>query len=551
MYCQHFGFKEPPFSIAPNPYYLFMSQQHRDALAHLLYGIESGGGFVLLTGEVGTGKTTVCRYLLEQVSANTNIALILNPCLGANELMHAICKELGIGNVNQNLSFQQLTECIYRFLLDNHAKGCNTVLIVDEAQHLQFKTLELIRLLTNLETNTKKLLQVIFIGQPELNTLLLQPRLWQLSQRITARFHILPMAPNETQAYIQHRLQVAGLRGNQEIFPIRVMKKIHAMTGGIPRLINVLCDRALLGAYANNKYKVNNAILKKSFVEIHGENVELVFKSNANKKWRSLGLVASVIIASAATLFLYRQSVWYWPPAAQVAKVSAKSSVVPTAINPPVITQPPMPEQNQWYINQTQAIKQLLNISFEIDVVGYTPCEEVKQLGYACENRSVKGWRDLKQINRPAVLQLYNSDNQIVYAPVIRTSGNTAEVLTATGRKSLSLIDLGEQWNGELVFIWQPPADFDTTVSFGDDHKIVNWLAKSFAILDSQPEPLSSGHFNAALKRRVILFQQQHNLEDDGVVGINTLLRLNEQLGLANTLQNNTDPKLLQTVLKN
>jgi general secretion pathway protein A len=247
MYHSYFGLQEEPFSIAVNPRYLFMSARHRDALAHLLYGVGGGGGFILLTGEVGTGKTTINRCLLEQLPEQTDIAIILNPALNALELLASVCDELGIDYAQADTSLKTLTDRLHEFLLENHRRGRNTVLLIDEAQHLQFDVLEQIRLLTNLETNTRKLLQIVLVGQPELSAILAKPELRQLNQRITARYELQPLNLGETDAYIRHRLQVAGLPANQELFPPRVVRGIHRKTRGIPRLINVLCGRMLLG----------------------------------------------------------------------------------------------------------------------------------------------------------------------------------------------------------------------------------------------------------------------------------------------------------------
>lgn len=272
MYYRYFGLQEEPFSIAVNPKYLFMSARHRDALAHLLYGVGAGGGFILLTGEVGTGKTTINRCLLQQLPTETDIAIILNPALNADELLASACDELGISYEPGASSLKDLTDKLHAFLLENHGRGRNTVLLIDEAQHLQFDVLEQIRLLTNLETNTRKLLQIILVGQPELAVMLGKPELRQLSQRVTARYNLQPLNFEETAAYIRHRLQVAGLPANQELFPASVVKGIFRHTRGIPRLINVLCDRMLLGTYGHNKTRVDRNILRQAATEVLGES---------------------------------------------------------------------------------------------------------------------------------------------------------------------------------------------------------------------------------------------------------------------------------------
>ena len=269
MYYQYFGLTEAPFSIAVNPRYLFMSPRHRDALAHLLYGVGSGG-FILLTGEVGTGKTTINRALLEQMPEGTDIAIILNPALNALELLATACDELGIDYDAGNTTLKNLTDKLHQYLLDNHSKGRSTVLLIDEAQHLDFDVLEQIRLLTNLETNSEKLLQIVLIGQPELSQMLNRPELRQLNQRITARYNLEPLDLSETNAYIRHRLEVAGLPADRELFPPAVVRRIHHLTHGIPRLINVLCDRVLLGTYGRNLQRANQSLVNQAAKEVMG-----------------------------------------------------------------------------------------------------------------------------------------------------------------------------------------------------------------------------------------------------------------------------------------
>ena len=291
MYHQHFGLSEAPFSIAVNPRYLFMSQRHRDALAHLLYGVGGGGGFILLTGEVGTGKTTINRCLLEQLPDTTDLAIILNPALSAVELLATACDELQISYPEGTESLKVLTDALHRYLLDNHGAGRRTVLMIDEAQHLDFNVLEQIRLLTNLETNDEKLLQIILIGQPELTEKLARPELRQLNQRITARYNLQPLDRGETAAYIRHRLDIAGLKGGQTLFSDAAVKEVHRITPGIPRLINVLCDRSLLGAYGKKMAQVNPKLVKEAASEVFGQES----RSNAPSYW--LPALAAVIVA--------------------------------------------------------------------------------------------------------------------------------------------------------------------------------------------------------------------------------------------------------------
>ena len=273
MYTNHFGLKHEPFSIAPDPHYLFMSERHREALAHLLYGVRGGGGFVLLTGEIGAGKTTVCRCFLEQVPSRCNVAYIFNPRQSAEELLDSICDEFRIPRTppaGRLPTARDHVAALNEFLLRTHGVGQNNVLIIDEAQNLSAEVLEQLRLLTNLETNERKLLQIILIGQPELRDMLARPELEQLAQRVIARYHLEALTPPETAQYIHHRLAVSGLNGALP-FDAPSLQRIHALTRGVPRRINLLCDRALLGAYASGRPAVSVDIVDKAAAEVSGE----------------------------------------------------------------------------------------------------------------------------------------------------------------------------------------------------------------------------------------------------------------------------------------
>lgn len=296
MYTAFFALSEVPFSIAPNPRFLYMSDRHREALSHLTYGLGDTGGFVLLTGEVGTGKTTLSRCLMEQLPENVQSAFILNPTLSSQELLATICDELKVKYRKSGATLKTLTDKIQEKLLTNHENDINTLLIIDEAQHLQPEVLEQLRLLTNLETNTKKLLQVILIGQPELQQLLKRRDLRQLAQRITARYHLLPLNRVEVASYIKHRLSVADC--HRPIFSHSAVKIIHKLSQGIPRLINLLCDRSLINAYNNNDAVVNKKCVIKASQEALGE--EYVSKSWLQKPSIRIGLA---FISLAAFLF--------------------------------------------------------------------------------------------------------------------------------------------------------------------------------------------------------------------------------------------------------
>ena len=302
MYLNYFGLTDNPFSIAPNPDYLYMSPRHKEALAHLTFGLRESGGFVMLTGEVGTGKTTVSRKLLQQLPQNTQVAMILNPTLSALELLATLCDELNIDYQDNKASLKYFTDKILSKLADNHNAGINTVLIIDEAQHLLPEVLEQLRLLTNLETNREKLLKVVLIGQPELQQLLKRNELRQLAQRITARYHLLPLDKNEVKEYIAHRLSVAN--GDKSIFSQGTLSSVFQITAGIPRVINLLCDRALTLSFTKQDTVVREHVFVAAAQQILGHDV---VKQRVGKQW-ALKLVAVFVLS---VIGGYLSGVWY------------------------------------------------------------------------------------------------------------------------------------------------------------------------------------------------------------------------------------------------
>ncbi|MFC4657082.1 MULTISPECIES: ExeA family protein [Rheinheimera] len=301
MYTGFFGLNSQPFSIAPNPDFLFLSARHAEALAHLRYGLGDAGGFVLLTGEVGTGKTTVSRCLLQELTEQTEVAFILNPTLNELELLAAICDQLKIRYKKADASLKNLTDKITNRLLKNHQLSKNTILIIDEAQHLQPAVLEQLRLLTNLETNTKKLLQVILIGQPELQQLLQRQDLRQLAQRITARYHLMPLTEQEVQQYVSYRLQVAGC--SRPVFTAGALKKLFLLSGGIPRLLNLICDRALLGGYSQQKALVDAKLVEQAAGEVLAVRMPVQHQQWPWWLWPAVTLVALGAGAAVAALW--------------------------------------------------------------------------------------------------------------------------------------------------------------------------------------------------------------------------------------------------------
>src|SRR5688572_22652867 len=299
MYLSFFGLNEKPFAITPDPRYLFLSERHAEALAHLLYGINEAGGFVQLTGEVGTGKTTTIRSLLAQTPKNAEVALILNPRMTAPEFLLTICEEIGIGVPDTaSGSLKDLVDILNDYLLKAHAAGRRVVLVVDEAQNLAPEVLEQVRLLTNLETNTQKLLQIILIGQPELRELLARNELRQLAQRITGRYHLDPLSHEESKAYVLHRLRVAG--ATTDIYTPGALRETFRLSGGVPRVINVISDRALLGSYTQDRHRVSGTLVRRAATEVFGRAFAPVWFP-----WASIAAGAVLLVLGAIALWRF------------------------------------------------------------------------------------------------------------------------------------------------------------------------------------------------------------------------------------------------------
>ncbi len=546
MYYQYFGLNEPPFSIAVNPRYLFMSPRHRDALAHLLYGVGAGGGFILLTGEVGTGKTTINRCLLEQIPQDTDTAIILNPALNAMELLASVCDELNIKYDQNNHTLKTLTDHLHKFLLDNHARNRKTVLLIDEAQHLEFDVLEQIRLLTNLETNSEKLLQIILIGQPELAQILARPELRQLNQRITARYNLEPLNLEETGAYINHRLQVAGMSPERVIFSSSVVRGIYKVTRGIPRVINVLCDRMLLGAYGRNKPRADHAMVQLAAREVLGEAYTF------NPTWRWVGaivLLGLLIWAggwfigsytaspptqlTAASVQTTRPDVTAVTAGAEPSAVDSGSTALAEIVSAEPaqvsLVEPVDMAEIMW--PPGDVFDQLWSI-YSAEPALQPPCTEQVHAGLACYEGEAWTWNDIQSLDRPLLLDVITQDRFSAGVMILGITDTTAWALSRNGVVEVQLADLATYWTGRYRFLWRVPKGFQSSLSLGQEGDVVTRVAALFARLDGQIEPLAVERFNFALQQRVRLFQREQELADDGVVGLQTLLRLNAELGV-------------------
>jgi len=519
MYQQYFGLAEAPFSIAPDPRYLYLSQRHQEALAHLLYGVGGDGGFVLLTGEVGAGKTTVCRCLLQQIPASCDVAYIFNPKLTVEELLSTICVEFGIACPPGNASIKVFVDCINAYLLDAHARGRHTVLIIDEAQNLSAEVLEQMRLLTNLETNERKLLQIILLGQPELALMLERPELRQLSQRIVARYHLGPLSRTEVAAYVRHRLEVSGAR--RQLFPARLMGRVYRLSGGVPRVINVLCDRSLLGTYTQGKERVDRATLAQAAREVFHQPARGGAK-------RALALGAVLLAVAALALAVYWKGQTEPQPAVAATTVAG---VTASPVRAPSKMQAALPEVLEWPADLQLADSSALAYAalfrtWGADYQSGDACKQAAGLGLRCRNAR-GGLDELRELNRPAVLTLRDAQDREFHAMLSALDDKAATFTMGTQVRTVAIGALAAQWSGQYSLLWRMPPDAQENIQSGERGAAVAWLMRQLAQLQGRTvDPGKAPLFDQALLRQVKQYQLGQGLVPDGVVGPQTLMRL-------------------------
>ncbi|MBI5274871.1 MAG: AAA family ATPase [Burkholderiales bacterium] len=441
MYLAYFGLKQEPFSIAPDPRLLFMSERHREALAHLLYGVRGGGGFVLLTGEIGTGKTTVCRSFLEQVPENCNLAYIFNPKLTVLELLETVCHEFGI-EVSRGGTVKDYLDPLNAFLLQAHAAGRNNVLVIDEAQNLSAEVLEQLRLLTNLETSERKLLQIILIGQPELREILARPELEQLAQRVIARYHLQALGEGEAAQYVRHRMDASGL---DRPFPFdrRALQRIHRLTGGVPRRINLLCDRALLGAYAGGQATVTPRIVEQAAAEVFDPAPAQAATWRKPALAMGLGLALGAGLLAAATNAVREEPAAASAAPAPAAKADAKPAAAP---------EPPVSRQVALLDNEAAAWRELAS-SWKLSPGDGKPCEVLRE-EVQCANRKIN-LALIRQIDRPGVLTLDAGTSRPSYAILIGLGDKDAVLAAGGAEYQIPIAKLAERWQGEFGTMWR------------------------------------------------------------------------------------------------
>lgn len=536
MYVDHFGLNEKPFSIAPDPRYLYMSESHQEALAHLLYGLQTEGGFVLLTGEIGTGKTTLCKSMFEQAPPEINFAFIINPKVTDLELLETVCDELSIEKP-ETASKKNLIDIINKHLLQVNEQGKKTVIVIDEAQNLLPDVLEQLRLLTNLETSRHKLLQIILLGQPELRELIRKPELSQLSQRITARYHLGPLSREETTLYIMHRIGVAG--GHNSIFTNGAIKLVYKLTGGVPRLINLLCDRALLGTYTELEDQVSRGIVKQASQE--------TFDSPLPRRtsWWLLAALVSVAIFVLGSVFVSRDLGVYplVPPVAIEQVLEAPPAPVVEAVSVPPVTinktieldvAPALWPENLGFGNRFNSVFRDLAALWQHDYLNeeLDPClfASSKELGCLTRNGS---FEDIQSLNRPAILTLYDDKGLPFYALLAGLNSHRALFIVAGQELELDVKVLENRWFGEYFLLWKTPAGFSGLLYPGQQSTLIGWLAAALErqglYQTSGTEKKLEGGLLGALKR----FQFGANLVPDGVLGAQTIIQLNRSLEAA------------------
>lgn len=513
MYASYFGLDDVPFAITPNPRYLYLSGHHAEALAHLLYGVTESGGFIQLTGEVGTGKTTLVRCLLDQLPEHVDVALILNPHIELGEFLHTVCAELGIEHSDGD-STKTLVDRLNRHLLDAHARGRRVVLLVDEAQALPIDVLEQIRLLTNLETESQKLLQIVLVGQPELRSLLARQDLRQLAQRITARYHLAPLDGREAAAYIRHRLEVAGASG--PIFTPAAIRRIHKLASGIPRLINILCDRALTGAYAQESRQVDSRLARRAGQEVLGTETRPIWP------WAA---------ASVAGLAVAGILVW--------GLLRAPASATPKAVASPVPTiHPAQPDALATWLQEASArtdTDTAFSTLFKSWGLAYQPasgmlaCRQADAAGLRCLYRRGT-WNNLRSFDRPAIITLLDDDGTPHQVVVAAIDGGKVTLAAGTAHQTYALNQLDRHWYGEYLLLWRPPAQVSRTLHQGMQDPGVVWLRTQLAGLEGTVAGGGDVYDND-LADLVRAFQRSHHLKADGIAGDETLIQLNTALG--------------------
>lgn len=534
MYTEFYGLKEKPFALLPDPRFLFLATSHREALAHLLYGIEEGEGFIQVIGHVGTGKTTLCRTLVQRVGPEVEIAFIFNPSGSELELLMAISREFGLPAALRSRS--ELLDALNRFLLEQKASGRRVVLVIDEAQNLEPEVLERIRLLSNLETEREKLIQIVLIGQPELEENLARSDMRQLRQRITVRWSLQPLVRKELKDYLDHRLRVAGL-SKPDLFQRGAVRAIYRASRGVPRLINALADRTLLAGYARGTRSIDARMVRAAARELPVWGSRLAYAT--------LGLpvgVAGLLLVGGLLLGLF-YSAWKGahelgslPP---VASSSAREEPSQTSLAPATPAAPRSLEQllegESVRSSAAAALAALLNawgyseqLADEIDpnlfarVVGEFSSLRV----FATRSSRIQ----LEQLDLPAILELGREPDARRYVALLGLGGD-GPATVALGPRSLKLMprELDRLWTGRTFFVW---TNFESLPALepGMNGSAVRWLQARLTELGYLQRGDASGEFDAHTVGAMRRFQTEHELEQTGEVGPKSMIALYQAL---------------------
>ncbi|WP_394167235.1 AAA family ATPase [Photobacterium piscicola] len=528
MYQDFFGINEAPFSIVPSARFLYLSERHREALTHMLSGLTDGGGFGLLTGEVGTGKTTVLRAMISRLPQQAQVAVILNPALSSHDLLATICDELGL-SYRDEASFKQLTDTIYQHLIANHAAGRQTLLLVDEAQHLMPDVLEQLRLLTNLETDSRKLLKVVLIGQPELQQLLQQERLRQLAQRITSRYHLLPLTETEVSEYIHYRLNAVDCL--YPVFNANIVSYIAKQTQGVPRLINLVCDKSMQLACQGGVHSVTKAMAVQACEDILSWQIPSAAASGSRLVWLPW-TIAAVLCGVMATV------AWqYWPQTPPSALPLTTASSLP-AVTPNTASLKTVSVNIEKRLvtaindsrNQRSAMQSLYQLWGFDTALNQATCATSSRIALTCFSGSTTLTR-LGLINRPVIVTLKDGQQQPFYAVVYAITSDRIELLLDKQRISVTPTWFEARWNGHFSLLWRPPLGDKTTIRFGQSGARVVWLNQQLNAFLGDSGPQVS-YFGQTILDKLRRFQRAQDISADGIAGPMTLMILDSALNL-------------------
>ncbi len=529
MYKQYFGFSVQPFAIAPNSRFLFQSQRHKEAVLHLMSGLGDGNGLAMLTGEVGTGKTTLIQFVISELDDRTSVGIILNPTFSNIELLEAICDEFAI-DYPDNATLKQLSQAIQQFLKRTHNENKQALLVIDEAQHLSAEVLEQLRLITNLEADSQKLLKVLLIGQPELQQNLQTPNMRQVAQRITGRYHLLPLSDVEVGQYIQYRLKQAG--GDEALFDKRSIKLIAQQTQKIPRLINLVCDSALKMTYQVGAKRPSFSIVEKACDEVMSFQTQFRVRSSmTHQSYRNnlFGMTVGVLLSLGAYFYTpsvlqrffddYLQQNYPTPPAV-ISEVETFSSEL-------ISTLQAMPDFEQ-------GMEELYKVwGYQASIMEVI-CSNQAQARFYCHQQMGGSLQEVAQQNMPVLLHL-NIQGQSSYAVLYELDANRAELLMDGKRIAFEPKWLDSIWQGEFTTIWQ--RFWPGTFSEGMRGESVYQFDHALSILLNEPTE-GKDIFDQDMMRKVATFQRRHGLMVDGIAGPNTL-QLIEKLSQPNA------PKLM------